>query len=509
MSSKNRPKLSVFDGYVEQFSFPEPPSAGTIGGMSRGLPQLKLAEKGRYQGRYIAYYRNQNGKSDVAAFTSDKRESEIQFQRWLLANYDNASMILGPIAQDDQTATRPNTMGVIAKAYGEHTTDRTREDKEPKRRGLIGQVEAYAIHSQTLSILAWAKTHFGDRFRTVPFQSLWTATDYEAMMLYFTKKYKKNAQINKHRQRFWALATFAATRFGQRVKFARDEVPKYGGDASRKEWSFPTPEEFRKILRKANEMERTWIWMALGLGFGPLDIAQARPICFDAEDYDMGRTKVQMHGSIPRFGKMRPMTGAWLSRWLKANPCKPHELLFVTPNGKPYTRSEAKTEEELRLGAGNHKPKKMTYKSCNILAHRWTKVVARSGVEWRGGFYILRHIACTAFANLPDITLAKLRTFMGHGDTQTVDKYLKHLTPAVKRTVEWVNEMLVKADPMAWDVEWQSSTDSCRKPDSVAGKGKKSSSRRARGKADDAADGDEQVQKGGDGKRRKPKHPAA
>lgn len=272
------------------------------------------------------------------------------------------------------------------------------------------------------------------------------------MMLHFTKKYKKNAQINKHRQRFWALASFATRQpFEQELRFKRESTARYGGDASRKDWSFPTPAEFRKILKKASEMERTWIWMALGLGFGQTDISGSKPTCFDAESYDLRRGKTGME----RFGEMRPMTWAWIERWLKANPRGPHDLLFVTPSGKPYTRRETKTDVELRFGTDTHGPTRITYKSCDILGHKWTKLVRDSGVEWRGGFYTLRHIACTAFANQPDITLAKLRTFMGHGNTQVVDKYLKHLTPAVRQTVEWVNEMMAESDPMAWDTEWK------------------------------------------------------
>jgi len=417
--------------------------------MNTNLPKLTR----NTHGQYLVYYRKPNGVPGRKKFTHKKRESEILYHRWLLENYDSAVVLAN---QDSEVAaekvSRPNTLGVIAKAYAEHTTNRTRKDDDPPRRGLIGQPEAYAIQQQTLNILAWAKEHFGEaKIKAAPFGQLWAVQDYESMMLHFTKKYKKNTQINKHRQRFWALASFATRHpFEQELRFRRESTARYGGDASRKDWSFPTPAEFRRILKKASEMERTWIWMALGLGFGQTDISGSKPICFDADSYAWRRGKAGME----RFGEMRPMTWAWIVRWLSANPRRPHELLFVTPSGKPYTRRETKTDVELRFGTDTHGPKRITYKSCDILGHKWVKLVRDSGVEWRGGFYTLRHIACTAFANQPDITLAKLRTFMGHGDTQVVDRYLKHLTPSVKQTVEWVNEMLANSDPMGWDADW-------------------------------------------------------
>jgi hypothetical protein len=58
-----------------------------------------------------------------------------------------------------------------------------------------------AIQRQTLDILAWATDA---EIYTVPFVQFRAIQDYEAMMLHFTKKYKKDTPINKHRQRFWA-----------------------------------------------------------------------------------------------------------------------------------------------------------------------------------------------------------------------------------------------------------------------------------------------------------------
>jgi hypothetical protein len=39
---------------------------------------------------------------------------------------------------------------------------------------------------------------------------------------------------------------------------------------------------------------------------------------------------------------------------------------------------------------------------------------------------------------------------MGHGATDTVDQYLKPLTPSNKATIEWINLMLDKSDAAAW-----------------------------------------------------------
>jgi len=49
--------------------------------------------------------------------------------------------------------------------------------------------------------------------------------------------------------------------------------------------------------------QRLWIWMGLGLGFGNDDLAQARPIHFDKDSYDMSRGRT----GFQRYGEMRPM----------------------------------------------------------------------------------------------------------------------------------------------------------------------------------------------------------
>ena len=39
---------------------------------------------------------------------------------------------------------------------------------------------------------------------------------------------------------------------------------------------------------------------------------------------------------------------------------------------------------------------------------------------------------------------------MGHGNTDTVNQYLKPLTPNTKATIEWINRMLDQSDADAW-----------------------------------------------------------
>lgn len=409
----------------------------------------KLSEKPEPgTGRYYTSYRAASGSSRRQRFTRDYKESEQLYRRWVIEHYDDSVDI---IVRDGSSLNGhlERTLPYIANALIQHDEGRVRPDGLPRTGGTISLRVFHDNRHQVVNILKWCKEHFGDRLKRESFRDLFTETDYETMMMAFSKRFS-SSQINKHRQRFWQLVKFAKRRpFQVRLAFGPDEVRQFGGTESRREREIPTVGMIRKLLNAASERERLWIWLGMGLGFGNDDLARARPIHFDRESYDMRRGKT----GIARYGATRSMVWAHLQRHLEAHPHDENDLLFKTRTGRPLVWVETKTEDELRYGTTTHGPTAMPYKRTDSVLQAFRRLKRRAGLEdWREGFYVWRHVGATAYAAREDthISVAALRTFLGHGKSDAADQYMKPLTPQVKEVVEWVNRMLDSDDPNAW-----------------------------------------------------------
>lgn len=116
--------------------------------------------------------------------------------------------------------------------------------------------------------------------------------------------------------------------------------------------------------------------------------------------------------------------------------------MSVNANGLPFNRDETKTEEELKFGTATHDAKTILYKHTDGFGKKWITLREKAGVEIKGGFYLLRHIACTALAKRPGFPPGDLVTFMGHARFDEMEKYLMPLSPQKKPIVLWVNAML-------------------------------------------------------------------
>jgi hypothetical protein len=414
------------------------------------VPKLSLRPDS--SGRYYVAFRGAEGKPTRVRFARSRKDSLPQYRRWLRANYGRDRIETGELI----TITTPEqpvaaTLKAIIAAYIAVEESRVRPDAAERTQGTVGIDQFWDIRYQALQIGLWAKEHFGHRFPSVELSKLMDICDYDAMMLHFiqARKYKKS-RVNKMRRRFWDLVRFAKGRpFHQELSFGRDQVKRYGGAEKKREREIPSVEIIRKILAVANTEQRTRIWVAIGCAFGQDDLARCRPLHFDAESYDLRRGKT----GIERYGTMRPMVWAHLQRFLVENPRQPDDLLFASRTGKPIVYKRAKTPSELKMGTVTHGPKKIPYVKCDSVRLDWDRLVERAGVDWHEGFYVWRHIGCTACAHRQGVTLAELWTYMGHGHTDTVNQYLKPLTPNIKATIEWLNRMLDQSDADAWKDE--------------------------------------------------------
>ncbi len=411
----------------------------------RRIPKLSENTEGR-KGRYYAAYRDADGKCQRRRFSRDRKESEQEYRRWVIEHYDDAADIVirdGSGFKGDSVQTLPH----IANAFIKHDEGRVRPDGAARKKGTITLRVFDDNCRQVVSILDWAEKRYDDRLKSDAFSDLFTETDYEAMMMYFSKRLGAS-QVNKHRQRFWKIADFAKRRpFQARLSFGPNDVQQFGGVENNREREIPSVKMIQTILKAARERERVWIWLGIGLGFGNDDLARSCPVHFDKDSYDMKRGKT----GFARYGTMWPMVWAHLEKYMKTNGGDKDDLLFRTRNGLPLVWVKAKTDDELRNGTTTREACKTPYKRSDSVWQAFRKLKTRAGMDdWPEGFYIWRHVGATSYAARDGVGLAAVRTFLGHGKSDAADQYMKNLSPNVKEVVEWVNRMLDSDDLDSW-----------------------------------------------------------
>lgn len=420
------------------------------------LPQLSQNPEKR-SGRYFTAYRDRNGVPQKERFTRDRRESEVLYAQWIAANYSPDGHLLaqpvgleGAIGHngtgDDHTSII-TSLPHIVDAYLQFQKARIRPEGATRQRGTIGAEQYVEIEYITRLVFEWLVDRFKDRIKSTPFDRLIQPSDYKLMMLAISHRFSRGV-INKCRIRFWDIVRFAfEPPFEQRLSFTKDNVPRYGGTTEPKQRDIPSKETLQTIMRWSTDVERLWIWMGIGLGFGQSDLAHCRPAFFNVESYDMKRSKTGKE----RYGVMPPFVWRLMQDYLAKHPRKRDDLMFVTRNGLPLVRQDVKTEEELRNGTYTRPASERLVKKTDVVTQHWNRLFTISGVNWTQGFYALRHIGATAFAKRPGIGLIEIRSFLGHATSQMSDHYMKPLKPEYRPVVEWINRVLCSDDPMAWE----------------------------------------------------------
>ena len=391
----------------------------------------KLSEKPERQtGRYYAAYRDDDGKPPRKRFTKDREESEHLYHLWLAERYNPDIEIISRSAETDKPVTDASLLA-ISSAYLERQGRRVRGFDDAHKRGTVNQQTCDDIRRQVFTIVEWAKKNLGVRFRSTKLGSLFTINDYEDMFRGFIKQWGPSF-VNKLGQRFWDMVRFAGREpYRVQLSFTRDEVRLYGGNDTRpSRRTLPTVSDLQKILKAATLRERTWIWLALGCAFGPQDIARCKPIHFARQNFDLRRGQT----GVDRYGPMFPSVWRHLKAYLDEHPAKPNNLLFTTSDGNPVVLIRAK-QPGARTG-------KVSYTKSSALRCAWMRLLKRSGAEWSGGFYKLRHLGGTTYGSRPEVSVVALRDFMGHTSIETTNRYLRAVTPQNRRLIAWITKNL-------------------------------------------------------------------
>jgi integrase len=187
----------------------------------------------------------------------------------------------------------------------------------------------------------------------------------------------------------------------------------------------PTLPQLKRLLAASELREQTMIWMGIGLGFGPSDLAAVRVGQIDRQTYDLRRGKT----GIERFGDTPPLVWNSISRYVEEFGKKAGELMFVTRTGQPLVHGRT-----------------------NSVQLWWDKLRETIGEskETLSGFYVLRHLGATEYGSRPGVSIGQVKRWLGHSvSSRVADDYMKPVAPEWKPVTQWVRQSLARKSALA------------------------------------------------------------
>lgn len=185
------------------------------------------------------------------------------------------------------------------------------------------------------------------------------------------------------------------------------------------ETRLPTLPQLKRLFQESEAREQLMIWMGIGLGFGPSDLAAVRVGQIDKGSYDLRRGKT----GIERFGETPPLIWNLIHKYVKQSKRESGDLLFVTRSGKPLVHGRT-----------------------NSVQLWWDKLREdiEESKETLGGFYMLRHLGATEYGSRAGVSIGLVKRWLGHSASSRVaDEYMKPVSPEDKPAVEWVRDALM------------------------------------------------------------------
>jgi integrase len=182
--------------------------------------------------------------------------------------------------------------------------------------------------------------------------------------------------------------------------------------------AIPTLRQLKLILQKCDVRRTAMVWLAIGCGFGPRDLAKVRVGDIDKIGYDLRRPKT----GIDRYGSTPKLVWNCVEKYLEKFPRGKGELLFVTRLGRP-----------------------LVHHNTNSITEWWSDLRSELGEDGKGlnGFYSLRHLGATEFGSRAGCSIGEVRRWLGHSASSAVaDRYMKPVSPQSRLIVEYVRKAL-------------------------------------------------------------------
>ncbi len=309
----------------------------------------------------------------------------------------------------------------IASGLIEAERGRVRKDGERKRRGTIAKAVFTDRSKQIRDFLVYLNERHGERaVGRMRIQDL-SMADVEAYNEHVVASGYSSSQVSKRMQLVKAIIDRAGRpEHGEQVLTWNWESRDVRHGKPTRERVLPSVEQLQALLDATDLRGRAFIWLGIGLGFGPRDLAAIRvgQIAEDAYDLRRGKTGIERYGDTP------PFVWSHVRAYIAAEERAKGDLLFVTRNGLPlvHQRSDAVMLwwSSLRKRIG-HTPKTL------------------------GGFYTLRHLGATEFGSRPGTSISEVKRWLGHTASSAIaDVYMKPVSPEYREAIKWVRKSLSK-----------------------------------------------------------------
>ncbi len=406
------------------------------------VPQLKYT-KNQKIGWHVSYRDPVSGMPRRHRFGLVSREkAEAAYHEWMASHLRGETVILKKSSSrrklDEQlTAPSPTTKGVraeiipgslihITTGFINFEESRVGEEGGPRRQGTITRKTCDYRTSFAREFLKFLNSLHGQgavgRMRLADL----TMHDVESYNRLLVEADYSASQVKKRLQVVKAIIDRAGRpeHDEQLLPWNWDSRDVKHGKAT-KPRQLPTLRQLKLVLSECNTQYSAMVWMAIGCGFGPRDLAAVRVGQFDETGYDLRRGKTGME----RYGETPPMVWKTIAKHLSVDNRQNGQLMFITQRGFPLVHGKS-----------------------NSIQLWWARVRRKLGKEGKGigGFYTLRHLGATEFgtrrgtaSGQEGTSLGDMKRWLGHSASSAVaDVYLRDVKPEQRELIEWVRESL-------------------------------------------------------------------
>lgn len=364
----------------------------------------------------------------------DKAEAERRYAKWLSDHlYGRPTQRPGGrcsppeinrgIAAGTVAATRPGCLLEVASGLLNYEQSRVRDDSSPRARGTIHpEVFRYRRH-YVRKFLEFINEQYGQgavgEIRVCDL----IMKDIEDYNRQLANKGLSSAAITHAMQGVRQLIIRAGRpEHGQQtLSWNWESRDRYAGKPKQPR-SLPTLDQLRRLLSATDLRGRTMIWTAIGLGFGPSDLAALRIGHIDSIGYDLRRGKT----GVQRYGDTPPLVWAYIERYVQEIGGVRAHLVFRSESGLPLVSGRV-----------------------NRVQGWWHHLRERIGESKHtiSGFYVLRHVGATEFGSRIGCSISEMRGWLGHSASSAVaDIYMRPVAPEHRELIEWIRERLVSSN---------------------------------------------------------------
>lgn len=396
------------------------------------IPKLAFTTN-RNIGWHVSYRDPASGQPRRHRFGMiDESEARVQYHAWVAGHLNGDTQIVSLAstsgAERQKRAKRPSkptaaivpgSLIEVASSFLQYEESRVRKPELPRTRGSIDPAVYAYRRTHIRDFLAFLNRRHGDGAASRMVLVDLRMEDVEAYNRSLVDQGRSASDVGRRMQIIKNLIDRAGRpEHGQQTLPWNWDSRDLTHGKPTEERRLPTVDQLTRVLDQCDLRDKTIVWMAIGLGFGPRDLAVVRVGQIDKDAYDLRRSKTQ----IERYGDTPPLIASLCSEYIAKAKRKSGDLMFVTRNGKPLVHGQT-----------------------NAIQQWWRKIREQIGEtrETLDGFYTLRHIGATEFGSRPGCSISDMRRWLGHSaSSRMADVYMRPIRPEYREVVTWTREHL-------------------------------------------------------------------